>query len=714
MNRWRWLAVVGGLIYCGVVSWPLQAAELCVSAPADRPGAIPQPMAEWDVMTSPVVEFQASLGEERQWNVAIPKASTFTLRTERLDQQEGRLEYVIKVEKIGQGRARRSLTAVDRSYTGDTYTYLAFEPGWYVVLVRVQREFGDSWSGKDPIRPQLRLSFGSYEPLPTPIPALTQGAVFVITANASENVRVLPFRMTQRASVRMRFASVCSPDLLTTRPPRYSAQALEECQRLGIEPDPSAGSNIPPFMVDVLDSQGRELSSLWDEFSLPQTEEVVKGAAELPLQIEVSRAANELRLRHEELTGFLPEGQYALRVRRLLSWSLWDSFRAESPSASFVRRSLPTIYESLGEDRPSSRLHMTATVAEFKPEPLPPATQALATWLDAIGLSEDFFVVDFYTANPAGATSCAARRDRYYQSMLFKVVESRRTGEGNKGKKDIKYVRNPCNPNGEGLFLLGNYPFDIGIQPVWVARQDVPTILVHLDNRLNGPLPESLDDLLWDRMLLKISSGLRLSQRQIVILVSQPEPGPYRAGRPRGSFPIAWRKDGMLRWMNRGGSMPSQGASMLLDNPPNPNPPNPRTDHAAAESHFATGMPKIGRRIAAFLETSYTAKGATVEFLERSDDFVEAIIRKLRGEVIPGGRDWERVQVSVFALQREKNVIQLRTSVDARIASGLGNYPPDSSFTTDMEPRYSGALTEYARRLLDRIQAEFTKKGPKQ
>jgi hypothetical protein len=38
-------------------------------------------------MTSPVVEFQASAGDECQWSVAIPKASRFTFQIERLDQQ---------------------------------------------------------------------------------------------------------------------------------------------------------------------------------------------------------------------------------------------------------------------------------------------------------------------------------------------------------------------------------------------------------------------------------------------------------------------------------------------------------------------------------------------------------------------------------------------------------------------------------------------------
>jgi hypothetical protein len=150
----------------------------------------------------------------------------------------------------------------------------------------------------------------------------------------------------------------------------------------------------------------------------------------------------------------------------------------------------------------------------------------------------------------------------------------------------------------------------------------------------------------------------------------------------------------------------SGGASILLASLPDL--------ASSAQSSLAIDIPKIGELIVSIIEKSYTTKGATVEFLERGGSFVEAIIRGLRGEVILGGKDWERVQVSIFALQGEKGTIQLRTLVDGRIASGLGSYPPDSSFTTDMEPRYSGALTEYARRLLDRIQTEFTRRGPSQ
>lgn len=195
-------------------------------------------------------------------------------------------------------------------------------------------------------------------------------------------------------------------------------------------------------------------------------------------------------------------------------------------------------------------------------------------------------------------------------------------------------------------------------------------------------------------MFLKISSSLRRPLRQIVMHI----PVYCSVGT------IQWY-NGRI-WKSRDQCLHKQDASLLLVDLNLPDLAN------SAQSSIATGIPKIGELIATFIENAYTTKGATVEFLERDGSFVDAIIRGLRGEVLRGGKDWERVQVSVVALQETNNVIRLRALIDGRIASGLGSYPPDSSFTTDMEPRYSGAMTEYARRLLDSIQTEFTRRGP--
>ena len=68
--------------------------------------------------------------------------------------------------------------------------------------------------------------------------------------------------------------------------------------------------------------------------------------------------------------------------------------------------------------------------------------------------------------------------------------------------------------------------------------------------------------------------------------------------------------------------------------------------------------------------------------------------------MIDGGRAWERIQISVL-LSGDGDARQLRVFVDGRLASGLGGYPPDTQFTTDMEPDHAESLYVFARALLE-------------
>lgn len=74
-------------------------------------------------------------------------------------------------------------------------------------------------------------------------------------------------------------------------------------------------------------------------------------------------------------------------------------------------------------------------------------------------------------------------------------------------------------------------------------------------------------------------------------------------------------------------------------------------------------------------------------------------MRGLKGQVIHGGTQWERLQIAVFITDSESQGLMLRTNVDGRLASGLGAYPADSQFTRDMEPQYSEALSEFTKQI---------------
>ena len=95
-------------------------------------------------------------------------------------------------------------------------------------------------------------------------------------------------------------------------------------------------------------------------------------------------------------------------------------------------------------------------------------------------------------------------------------------------------------------------------------------------------------------------------------------------------------------------------------------------------------------------------RGGKVTVVEVDDDYLELVIRGLRGIVIPGNNEWERVQV-VITLSKVSSGRRLRIQVDGSLASRINPPATDQSYDRDMEPRYSGALGDFARELLTLI-----------
>lgn len=107
--------------------------------------------------------------------------------------------------------------------------------------------------------------------------------------------------------------------------------------------------------------------------------------------------------------------------------------------------------------------------------------------------------------------------------------------------------------------------------------------------------------------------------------------------------------------------------------------------------------PSLGVAAPIFLRQVFASSPGSLEFLTTDKDFVEVIVRGLRGRVVQGGTDWERLQLTV-ALTGAKNSPTLRVTADGDLASGIGSYPLDSSFTRSTEPQYKGQLSDFAKK----------------
>lgn len=199
---------------------------------------------------------------------------------------------------------------------------------------------------------------------------------------------------------------------------------------------------------------------------------------------------------------------------------------------------------------------------------------------------------------------------------------------------------------------------------------------------------------LWERILQKISAMEGISARRIVCYV-----------------PIGCAKDevAFLKAQNlaaREQGTRCSGVTVAI--------PLIATTKVAGSglSKFAT-PPNLADTIPKFLAFYMPDVQTDLDFLTTEPDFVEVIVRGLRGQVVRGGADWERTQLTfvVTGGAKGKPAI-LRVTIDGRLASGVGTYPPDSQFTRDMEPKNSITMTEYAKRLGNALRVHILKAEP--
>jgi len=108
----------------------------------------------------------------------------------------------------------------------------------------------------------------------------------------------------------------------------------------------------------------------------------------------------------------------------------------------------------------------------------------------------------------------------------------------------------------------------------------------------------------------------------------------------------------------------------------------------------------------------YLPDDANTTVTGSTEAFVEVFIRGIKGFVIKGGADWEKVQL-LFTKSIIEGEPVVHIYADGLLSSGIGNYPKDSQFTKSIEPSYTSALQEFVNNTAYQL-SEFLRNHPKQ
>jgi hypothetical protein len=181
---------------------------------------------------------------------------------------------------------------------------------------------------------------------------------------------------------------------------------------------------------------------------------------------------------------------------------------------------------------------------------------------------------------------------------------------------------------------------------------------------------------LWNRVLQKLSALESVSAKKILVLA-----------------PV-WCS-GDLVFIGEGGGAYRHGAECMSASA---SVPVVKSVSVASATTVNAGKESValGSAVRQFLPAYVNQGGAKFEFLSEEDGFVEVMVRGLRGHVIPGGSEWEKLQLTFFLTGDDEK--KLRVSGDGHTASGIGSYPADSHFTRDIELKSAKSLQDYVKR----------------
>ncbi|WP_244808735.1 hypothetical protein [Caballeronia zhejiangensis] len=189
---------------------------------------------------------------------------------------------------------------------------------------------------------------------------------------------------------------------------------------------------------------------------------------------------------------------------------------------------------------------------------------------------------------------------------------------------------------------------------------------------------------IWERIIQKTASLLQVASTQVVIHAQY--------GCLEGVAYRVPRKIASMHWLSACGG--ASGSAPLRT-----------ANHAAisGKEALSASTVRLNTKIISFLAGELGTADNNITRLSLTPDYVEVIVRGLKGRVIHGGKQWERLQITVFITEAENHGVTLRAIVDGRLASGLGAYPADSQFTQDMEPAYSEDLSNFTKQLTTSI-----------
>jgi len=281
------------------------------------------------------------------------------------------------------------------------------------------------------------------------------------------------------------------------------------------------------------------------------------------------------------------------------------------------------------------------------------------TWLDDIKLSECFEVLELIDYGSL------TKEDRHMVYSLFAIGRAR-----------------------SNLQLLSEKPAS-GYSISWLKDHNIPRYLLHLRAHVGSEWLKDFEKKFsdeqgvsfWQRVIEKVSLTTGISAHEIAAYAPVPCFGDIVA-EVSGSFD---------RILHSGCLGPSAGVDLPFDFRPRVMVAQDRQVDSLQDD-FPTA---IGR----YLLATFGAT-ANISYLTREDSYVQAIIRGLKGRVIHGGRYWERVDIS-FALLQSGASARVRVLTDGVLAAGVGDYPPDSQFTLNMEPEYAEPLTEFNAQMAD-------------
>lgn len=100
------------------------------------------------------------------------------------------------------------------------------------------------------------------------------------------------------------------------------------------------------------------------------------------------------------------------------------------------------------------------------------------------------------------------------------------------------------------------------------------------------------------------------------------------------------------------------------------------------------------------LESRFDKLGGRITLIDSDDEYLEMVVRQLRGVVIPGSKAWERIQIAISLSNISGGGRRILLQVDGNLGFGINPPDADGGYDADIEPKYSRDLNNFTRELL--------------